>query len=44
MTDLPKIRNESERINILNKMFSIVMPLLDSTFEKGDLGKMASSS
>ncbi len=39
MTDLPKIRNESEQTNILNKMFSLVMPLLDSTFEKGDLGK-----
>ncbi|XP_037032137.1 uncharacterized protein LOC119071380 isoform X2 [Bradysia coprophila] len=42
MADLPKIRNETERTNILNKMFSLVMPLLDSTFEKGDLDKFRS--
>lgn len=39
VADLPKVGNELERTNILNKMFSVIIPLLDSTFEKGDLGK-----
>lgn len=38
IAELPKVRNESEKANILNKMFSIVVQLLDSTFEKRDLG------
>lgn len=40
VAELPKVRNELEKTNILNKMFSIIIPLLDTTFEKGDLGKI----
>lgn len=37
-TELPKKRKNEEKSHILEKVFKLVVQLLDGTFEKGDLG------